>query len=381
MGPYSILVSPDSFKGSLTADEAAGAIAEGLRKGGFKGRIDLCPMSDGGEGFGSIVKNHKNVKVVETITIDALGRKIATEYLWDEDSKTAYLESASAIGIERIAEENRDPFKASSRGLGRMIKDAIKKGASHIFVSLGGSATSDGGMGMMAELGIKFIDKAGKILNGNGEDMIKIEKIDSESMVSRIKEVSLYAVCDVGNPLLGPSGAVYTFAKQKGAKVEDLPILEEGMSNLCKVLEENGVSLKENSLMPGSGAAGGLGYSLQSVFNANYIRGIDFIKSISEFKEKLMQVDLVITGEGSIDSQSLMGKVLSGIIAESKPRDIPVLAFAGKVKDRDMLLSNGLTDVIEISDPSLSHTENMKKEQAILNLKRAVSYYFSSHYK
>lgn len=353
-----VLICPDSFKGSLTSQEAAEAMEKGLRKAGFSGHIEKCALSDGGEGFNSLIANYKDVKKVKVKTCDALGREITAGYLIDESSRSAYIESAEAIGIEKLSLEERDPLKTSSRGLGLLIRDALYRKVKDIFISLGGSAVVDGGRGMLSALGFNF---------NNSEDS------PHDATLEMAKNVKFHAVCDVSNPLLGENGAVYVFAPQKGARPEDLPYLEKRMADWRDSLLRSGYGSKDDINLKGGGAAGGIGYALQAVFNADYISGIDFAKQIVDFKEKMSSSDLVLTGEGSIDRQSLMGKVLSGVLEEAMKYGVPVIAFGGKVSDREYLIEGGFSALVEIADPLVSLEENMKKEKAIQNLELNVA--------
>lgn len=373
-----ILVCPDSFKGSLTSEEAIEAISSGLREAGFKGDIDTCEMSDGGEGFDKIIQSHENVKKVEVKTVDALHRPIVAEYLLDSGQKFAYIESARSIGIEKLTVEEKNPLATSSIGLGLMITDAVKKDVNEIYISLGGSATVDGGMGMMTALGIEFKDHNGNILLSNGHSLNMIADIMADKIDNDLTKLKFHAVCDVENPLLGKSGAVNIFAVQKGAGLRDLPYLEKGMKNLSEVLIKKGLARESDINNKGAGAAGGLGFALQTVFHADYISGIDFIKNLMKFSKKVSGSDLIITGEGCVDAQSLMGKVLSGILEEASKYDVPVVSFCGKVKNKTILLKNNLKEIIEISDPHLSDKENMEKPVAFRHLKNAVKKYYNS---
>lgn len=371
-----ILVCPDSFKGSLTSEEAVQAITEGLREAGFEGEIESCEMSDGGEGFDRIIRKYKNVSIEEVKTVDALDRDIYTEYLIDLDKGTAYIESAKAIGIERLKECEKNPLQATSRGLGLMIKEAIDKGVKEIFISLGGSATVDCGMGMMEALGAEFKNKDKKLLKPSGQNLNLIDDCNTDKLSHSVAGITFHAVCDVENPLLGEKGAVNVFAMQKGARIEELLFLERGVENFADVLINKGLANEKDLNNKGAGAAGGLGFTLQTALGADYISGIDFIKKLTDFEGKASECDIILTGEGCIDVQSLMGKVLSGIMVEANKYQIPVVAFGGKVKDKSLLLENGLRDAIEIADPLLSEEENMKKIIAFANLKYTVKNIF-----
>lgn len=371
-----ILVCPDSFKGSLTSEEATEAISQGLRKARFEGEIIKCPLSDGGEGFLDIVEKHRETNMVKANSCDVFLREIETEYLIDPVSSSAYIESAKAIGIELIKDSKRNPLKASSLGLGLMIKDALKKGVREIFISLGGSASSEAGMGMLSALGIKFFNKEGELLYGTGDQMAQIATLDTHEFDPRLKDIKFHAVCDVENPLLGDYGAVKIFSPQKGATAPDINLLEKGMENFCSVLEGAGITTIEDRNLKGGGAAGGLGYTLQALLGADFLSGTEFVEKLVNFQDKVKHADLVITGEGCVDRQSLMGKVLSGILKATKSFNVALIAFGGKVKDKDYLINQGLDDVTEISLPSLSLQKNMEKDTAFKNLENAVCDYF-----
>ena len=236
---------------------------------------------------------------------------------------------------------------------------------------MGGSATCDGGLGMLKALGYRFFDAAGNELSGIGKDLVHIHRIDSSEVLTDLKEVIFTAVCDVVNPLYGPLGAAYVFAPQKGARPCDLPLLDAGLENFTRIAGPITGNFKASEL-PGAGAAGGLGFSMFSFLNAKSKKGIDFVLDTLNFNELLPSTDLIITGEGKIDRQSLMGKVVSGILKRSQAYDIPVIAIAGKVEDKEELIENGVTAVFETADPRLSEEDNMEEKTAIKNLSKTI---------
>lgn len=364
-----ILICPDSFKGSLTAPEAAEAIAAGLRRRGLVAEIVTHPLSDGGEGILDIGAFAGNISRRVT-TFDALGRLIEAEYRMDTTLNSAYIESARIVGLPLLGIEERNPLQASSMGLGMVIADACRSGCRDVYVMLGGSAVCDGGMGMLSALGVQFIDGSGNVLHGRGQNMQAIDSIKTVEDFARYSDVRFHAVCDVDNPLLGEYGAVNVFAPQKGADKQAMAILEHGMENFVEKSVTAGFGSHATAATAGAGAAGGLGYSMMAYLGAKPVKGIDMVLDITGFDKAVDGAEMIITGEGKLDRQSLMGKVVGGVLDRARRHNIPVVALAGFVEDKETLLTAGLTDIHEISDPTLTLVENMTKETAINNLIR-----------
>lgn len=339
-----ILICPDSFKGSLPAHIVSKTIAETIRHLCPQILIEELPLADGGEGTAKILQNHGFPKKIKTFACDPLGKVIPTFYYTDISGKRAFIESADVIGISLLKENERDPFKSSSKGLGEVINIALENGSDEITVSLGGSATCDGGKGML--------------------EILKYDKL---------KKVKINVICDVDNPLLGDRGAVNIFAPQKGAKPQDLPLLEKRMELFFKETLNKGLCDSHDYLKPAGGAAGGLGFAFISILKARHLKGIDFILDILEFEKRLSEVDMIITGEGKLDRQSFMGKVISGVLKIGLSKKIPVIAMAGYIENREELEQTGLTAIYEISDPHLNLNDNIKMENAIINLKKATN--------
>ena len=348
-----IVICPDSFKGSLSASEVTECIAETIQALYPKPKIIKLPLADGGEGTFAILNEYlKESKV------------FISEY--------HFIESAKVIGLPLFTPEKRNPLKLSSQELGFSIKKAIDNGATKIAVSLGGSATCDGGMGMLNALGFKFLDSHGKELVGNGENLNKIHTIIKSPLSERIKKIKFTAICDVKNPLIGSNGAAYVFAPQKGAKPEDLPILDYGLKNLSTITEQLGFCKKGSADIQGTAAAGGIAFALHTFLNAEIVNGIDFVLDELDFENKIKGADLIITGEGKADRQSLMGKVVSGVLKLARKQNIPVLLFAGKIEDSNELLEAGIERIYEIADPSLSTEQNMLPSQALENIRKSI---------
>lgn len=339
---------PDSFKGSLSAVEVCKAMEDGIRRA-FQGteevfQITSCPVADGGEGtVQSIITACGGSIIAETVT-GPLGRSVRAEYgLLDEDGSIAVLELAAASGLTLVPSAQLSPFTATTRGTGELIKHALSGNAKRIIIGLGGSATNDGGTGMLSALGIRFIDSDGCLVEEGAKGLKNIHEIDIRQLDPRLEEVEVVIASDVTNPLLGSTGAVYTFSPQKGARAEELPELEEGMAHFADMLEKaTGRSIRNAA---GAGAAGGTGAGLQAFLpNVKLVSGIDLIMQLYRIHDRLPQTDLLLTGEGKIDEQTIRGKVISGIVRAAKPYDVPVLALAGSVQgDLTPLYEEGLT--------------------------------------
>lgn len=345
-----IVICPDSFKGSLAAEEVAEVISKTIKEHRPEIEILEIPLADGGEGTANIMKRFAYPMKRQTLVHDPLCRKIITEYFTDPSGEKVFIESAKIIGLPLLKEEERNPLKTSSYGLGEVILDACRNGGKEITVSLGGSATCDGGKGMLEALGD----------------------------LNKLKDIRFNVVCDVVNPLLGENGAVKVFAPQKGAKTEDLPLLEAGLEKMAKkLLKKSSHRLKIDA--EGGGAAGGLGFAFMASLNAKMIKGINFVLEILDFPGLIEGADMIITGEGKIDSQSLMGKVVSAVLSAAKEKNIQVIAFCGIVEEREKLMEAGLNNVYEIRDPDKNIQENMNKFITKNNLRKMVNFVLKSN--
>lgn len=346
-----IIVCPDAFKGSMKADEVARIMAEALREKYTETEVVEIALADGGEGTADVLMD-KYPLYLSVMACDPLGRLRKAHYYTDLTGRKGLLETADVIGLPLILDEERNILKSSSYGVGEVILDAIRHGLEEITVSLGGSATCDGGMGMLIALGYRFLDTEGKELDGNGENLWKIARIDSSHLCPDLKNLRLRVLTDVGNPLLGISGAVRIFAPQKGASEKDMTVLESGMENFVNVVGENGTEK-----IPGVGAAGGLGYAFMQFLGVELTPGIDFILEELDFAEKIKGADLIVTGEGRVDVQSLMGKVLSGVLKLAANYGSPVVSISGSVSDYDLLKQAGLKEAYSLDTKSLSPEE------------------------
>lgn len=344
-----VVVAIDSFKGCLTSKEANRAAAEGIRTVWQDAEIVQVPVSDGGEGFMEAFYAAVGGEIVEVVVRDPLMRPLTARYLLRD--RLAVIEIAQASGLTLLSKEERNPLVATSYGTGQLVADAIKRGAQHIIVGLGGSATSDAGMGMLRAL----IDTFAK--RGSWDD------------VEEVKSDRFTIASDVKNPLCGEQGAAHVFAPQKGASQEDVLTLDERVRKFAEVSAKHFGYDRQD--MPGAGAAGGLGYAFLQYMNAECRPGIELLLETISFKEMVKDSDLVITGEGSADRQTLMGKLPMGILQEAG--DVPVCLIAGRISDREQLLQAGFTRVECINPPGISLEEAMRKEVAIAHIKRTIA--------
>ncbi|MCA0991577.1 glycerate kinase [Pseudalkalibacillus hwajinpoensis] len=357
-----IVIAPDSFKGSMSSLTAAQAINCGIKEVFPDAETILVPMADGGEGTVEALANILNGQEVTVDGIsDPLGRPIRAAYSWVESTSTAIIETASASGLPLLEESELDPDHASTYGTGELIKHALDKKARKIILGLGGSATVDAGTGCFEALGVQFRDQKGERIKANGATLAHISTIDLTSLDSRLKDVEVVVASDVTNPLLGEEGAISVFGPQKG--VSDITRFEAGMNNYAnRVSEKIGMNL-ENS--EGSGAAGGFGFSLLAFLDPIFMSGFSLIAEHSCLKEQMKSSHLVITGEGKLDSQTLYGKVPSGISELAKSVNVPAIAFAGTstiIEDKE----KGIMTVLPIIDEPMELKEAIRRGPDLL---------------
>jgi len=360
-----IIVAPDKFKGSLTSFEACSAISMGIKRTNEKVELFEFPMADGGDGFASVLQYYLKTSTVVCDTVDPLGRHITASYQWDERNKTAIIEMAVASGLVLLKEDERNPLLTSSSGTGLLIKDAIEKGATKIILGLGGSATNDGGTGILSALGFQFVNESGILLQASGENLLLIRKIIIPSFLPPIK---FDIACDVQNILYGSRGAAHVYAPQKGANNEQVVRLDKGLKNFADVLKEQ--TGKDISAIPGTGAAGGIAAGLLPFFNIQMRNGIELIINASQIEAQLSNADLVITGEGKIDDQSSSGKVVGNIAGLAKKYGIPCVGICGRMELNESDVKKlGLKKVIVIKDESMNEEEAIRNAFSLLEKK------------
>jgi len=328
-GTMHILIAPNAFKNSLDAGNAAAAINEGLKQSNLNCTTTSFPVGDGGDGTGALIIQHLNGSLIKVEVNDPLGRKISSSFGLIDNGETAVIEMADASGLRLLKSNELNPMHASSFGTGELIRHALDKNAGKIIICIGGSATVDGGTGLLQALGFQFLNKEGNKLTNLPGNLTQLDRIELSSIDKRILHCELVVLCDVENRLLGNEGAAVVFGPQKGAAPADIKKLDAALSQLKDViLKETG---KDISLIKHGGAAGGVAAGLSALLNAQLVNGIDYFLSLTGFDRELKKADLVITGEGSIDEQTLQGKGPFGVAERAKKREIPVIGIAGRI--------------------------------------------------
>lgn len=342
-----IVIAPDSYKESLSALEAADAMERGFHSVFPEAEYKKMPMADGGEGTVQSLVDATKGKIEERIVTGPLGKQVKAFFGLMGDGETAVIEMAAASGLHLVPAEDRNPLITSTRGTGEMISAALDFGVDHIIIGLGGSATNDGGAGMIQALGGRLLDEAGREIGDGGGALSELAAIDLAGLDERLKNVQIEVACDVDNPLTGPRGASAIFGPQKGATPEMIELLDKNLSHFADVAEKAlGKSFRE---IEGVGAAGGLGASLLAFLDAKLKRGIDIVLDAVSFDEAVKDADLVITGEGRIDSQTIYGKTPIGVAKAAKKYDVPVIGLAGSLSDdSDVVYEHGIDALFSI---------------------------------
>jgi glycerate kinase len=348
-----ILVAPDKFKGSLGAREVGAAIAAGIREALPAAEVEVCPLADGGEGTAEVICLALEAEWIVCSAHDALGRPIQTSYGWLAESRRAVMEMSAAAGLFRLAPNERDPLRASTFGVGEMLRCAIGCGAEEIILGLGGSATNDGGFGLARALGFQFFARDECELTGAVSDLLELARIN---LPNELKLPRIVAACDVRNPLLGPEGATRTFGAQKGAAPEQMEILERALTHLADVAAETfGCDHRAEA---GAGAAGGLGFGLLTFCGATIRSGFEAIAELIGLHEKIARADIVITGEGRLDRQTLSGKAPAGVAQLARAAGKRVFAIVGQAEDGEP--SDLFEQVHALNDTSQSYRDTPK---------------------
>ncbi|GGD47667.1 glycerate kinase [Emticicia aquatilis] len=321
-----ILLTPDKFRGSLDAQQVCEAMAEGIRMVSPAIDVVSLPMADGGEGTLDLLLWYSGGKKQIAKVQDPFGRIIEAEYGISADGKTAFIEMATASGLRLLKADERNPLKTSTFGTGELIKTVVALGVENIILGIGGSATTDAGIGMAAALGWQFLDENGQELNPIGENLLKVKKIQPPIIINQFP-VLITVACDVTNPLFGENGAAYIYGPQKGADKEAVELLDKGLQNISEIFTKD--FGKDYAQIAGTGAAGGLGFGLMAFMNAQLKEGVKLLMDFCAFEENLKNVNLIITGEGKIDNQTLQGKLIKGITDQATHAKIPIAAICG----------------------------------------------------
>jgi glycerate kinase len=356
-----ILVVPDSFKESLSAKEVADAIARGIHSVDPEISVKQLPFSDGGEGALDLLQNLFEGELITTSTIDAMGRSIKAPYFRFADRKAAWIELSQASGLAQIEPEQRNPMMASTYGTGLQIRHALDTGVEEIYLGIGGSATNDGGTGILSALGGLFSDKEGEMLLPGGRFLTDLDHIDVEA----IPQFQLKVACDVSNPLLGKQGATAVYGPQKGVTPEMEAQLEAGLANFSKHIEL--LTQKSVAEVPGAGAAGGCAAGLHGLLGAELVSGFELLAELSHLEEQIAASDLIITAEGRIDGQSLEGKLPVGVAKLAKKHHKSVVVIAGSIGEHlDPLYALGIDAIFSIQNQPCTLEESMNRAAELL---------------
>ena len=375
MKPKHILLAFDSFKGSLSSAEIAECIEETIMGIDPMIMVDRCLMSDGGEGLLETMKAVLPLYLVTKTVTGPLGLPEQARLGWEKNQRIAVIESAQANGLPLVPVKNRNPLKTTAYGVGELIRAALDLGAETVIVGLGGSATNEAGLSILQALGAVIRDQNGDPLpTMTGELLEHVHTIDLHKLDERLENTKILAACDVNNPLTGPNGATYVYGPQKGANSKRLPILEAGMENVRTVIKEKtGIDLNKVS---GAGAAGGIAGGLHALLKAELKPGIDVILQAQRFEKLLKNVDLVLTGEGKSDQQTLMGKVPMGVLRVAKKIGVPVILVSGIVEEKEAMLKAGFTETVAIKPEAQSVEDAVKPGFTKHNLRQAIKTLF-----
>ena len=351
-----IIIAPDSFKESLTARQAATAIARGLRRALPEAELLTLPVADGGEGTTDALVDATGGQSMPAPAIDPLGTPVTASWGLLGDGQTAVVEVAAASGLDLVPRAQRDPWRASSAGTGALVRAALDHGCRRLIIGLGGSATNDGGAGLLHALGARFLDNDGAALAPHPAALMQLARIDLSQLDPRLRTLPIDVACDVTNPLLGPEGATAVFGPQKGVTGKHQEKLEAFMQRLARCLCE--ATGQDHRATPGAGAAGGIGFALLSTMMVTLKSGIDIVLDTLDIDTHLPDTDLVITGEGRLDGQTAQGKAPAGLARRAARHGVPAIALAGTVSaDLPQQPDDALTAVFSIL-PELMLLEN-----------------------
>ena len=372
-----IVIAPDSFKGNLTAKQVADAIEIGIKRVIPDAEIVKIPMADGGEGTVQALVDATDGEIITAEVSDPLENRIKAEFgilgdsqksdqtPFETDQITAVIEMASASGLPLVPRDKRNPMLTTTYGTGELIRIALDKGCRKLIVGIGGSATVDGGAGMAQALGVRLLDKNGNEIPKGGGGLEHLDHIDTTSLDPRITETTTIVACDVDNPLVGPRGSPEVFGPQKGATPEMVKILDKFLDRYADIIKRDlGIDIKN---IPGAGAAGGLGAGLMAFLGAQLRSGIDIVIDASGLEKHLRDTDIVITGEGKIDRQTIYGKTPIGVARTAKKYGIPVIAFAGNIgSDSHVVYDNGIDALMSIISYPMTLDTAMERSKELL---------------
>jgi len=338
---FKIAIAPDSFKGTLTAREAAECIERGLRRELRNISVRKIPMADGGDGTAQAIVDATNGRLRRAKVHDPLGRPIWAKYGITGNGRLAVIEMAAASGLVLLKPSERNPMRTTTRGTGNLIRAALRTGVRKILIGIGGSATNDGGMGMARALGVRFLDESGHEIAEGGGALGKLAHIDMAGRFSALASVDIEVACDVDNPLTGPKGAARVYGEQKGASSQQIRMLDKNLKHFARIVRRDlGIEVDR---VPSAGAAGGLGAGLIAFLGATLRPGIDVVADAVRLSKRLSGCDLVISGEGRTDGQTLHGKAPMGVIHAARKHGIPVIVISGSIgPGAEALLDHGV---------------------------------------
>ncbi|WP_294967160.1 glycerate kinase [Sulfurimonas sp.] len=368
-----VVIAIDSFKGSVSSSELSSSIKDGIREIYEDSEIIICPIADGGEGTLEAMSADSDAKDIFVKCKDPLNKDIEASYIILNNS-TAVIEMAAASGLPLINEKDRNPYYTTTYGTGELIRDAINKGIREFIIGLGGSATNDAGLGMLRALGFKFLDSLDAEVV-YAKDLSSIAKLDISNVLEELSECSFKVACDVNNPLYGKNGASYIYSKQKGADAEMIEKLDSELKAFADFVKKE---VKEDfSSIVGAGAGGGIGFGFLAFLNAELKSGIKIVLEHIKFEEKIKDAHFVITGEGKIDKQSVMGKVIDGISEHCQSQNIPCIALTGNYAEiDDEVHQKGVSAVFSILDSPMSLQDAMQKQTALKLIKNKTKQVF-----
>lgn len=362
-----IVIAPDSFKGSLTAKEVGWAIHDGFRKvlQADTDEIVVVPMADGGEGTLQCLIEATNGKIVNAKVKNPIGDEIDAYLGVLGDQKTCIIETAVAMGLYLISEEERNPMATTTYGVGELIRSGLDLGCRRFILALGGSATNDGGAGMLQALGVQLLDEAGQALGFGGGELGKLHRIEIAEMDNRIQECEFIIACDVNNPFIGSDGASHIFGPQKGASPQMAAELDRNLRRFADVIQETlGIAIHN---VPGTGAAGGLAGGILAFLNGKLNSGIQIVIESTGLENEIRDADLVITGEGQVDFQTAHGKTAWGVAQLAKAYDVPTIVIAGSIgRGIDMLFAEGIDAVFSIVNKPMTLQDAMERAEELL---------------
>lgn len=350
-----IIIAPDKFKNSLTGLEFCNAVEEGIRKTTANVEITRLPLADGGDGTIEVVNYYLKGNIINVLVNNPFFEPIKATYLYADATKTAFIEMAEASGLKLLNSVQFDCKNATTLGTGEVIVDAINKGAKTIILGIGGSATNDCGIGMATALGYQFLDKNNQKVKPIGANLSKIKTIDATNIHHELSNVDFKIACDVTNPLYGENGAAFVYAAQKGASTEDILLLDKGLQDFTKIL--NDVFSTDVQSVKGAGAAGGMGIASKLFLNGTLEPGIQLIKNLAQFDDKIKNADWIITGEGKLDIQTMSGKTIQGVLFSANAQNIKVAAFCGTI-DLDEIEDESLG--INYADAVMNYANNLE---------------------